>query len=111
MKMKNPLILAKYPNFFAILTPSEINSGDFMADTKDIYEAPEIDGFIGFLKVIACTEKKGNLPLLDKDQISIPETESEDRIWVAHLETDEEQKPIVTNGFVNLIGIKIPQKQ
>ena len=107
--MKNPLILAKYPNFFAILTPSEINSGDFMADTKDIYEAPEIDGFIGFLKVIACTEKKGNLPLLDKDQISIPETESEDRIWVANLENDYLGIPVVQNGFVNLIGISNPK--
>ena len=99
-------ILAKYPNFFAILTPSEINSGDFMADTKDIYEAPEIDGFIGFLKVIACTEQKGNLPLLNKEQISIPENENEEKIWVANLETDYSGIPVVQNDFVNLIGIR-----
>ena len=111
MTTKPIYILAKYTNFFAILIPSEINSGDFMADTKDIYEAPEIDGFIGFLKVVACTEQKGNLPLLNKEQIFIPEIVNNERIWVAHLETDEEQKPIVRNGFVNLIGIEIPQKQ
>jgi hypothetical protein len=109
--MKTMYILAKYPNFYAILTPSEINSGDFMADTKDIYEAPEIDGFIGFLKVVACTERKGNLPLLDSKQIFIPKIVNNERIWVAHLETDEEEKLKVRNGFVNLIGIEIPNKQ
>ena len=109
--MKTMHILAKYPDCYAILTPSEINSGDFMADTKDIYEAPEIDGFIGFLKVVACTKKKGNLPLLNSDQIFIPKIVNNERIWVAHLETDDEQKPKVRNGFVNLIGIEIPNKQ
>lgn len=103
-------ILAKYPNFFAILTPSEINSGDFIADTKDIYEAPEIDGFIGFLKVIACTEKKGKLPLLDKKQIYIPSTKNDERIWIANLETDYSDSPKVQNGFVNLIGIEVSNK-
>jgi hypothetical protein len=48
---------------------------------------------------------------LNKEQIFIPEIVNNERIWVAHLETDEEQKPIVRNGFVNLIGIEIPQKQ
>jgi hypothetical protein len=111
MKIKTIYLLAKYPNFFAILTPSEIQSGDFMADTKDVYQAPEIDAFIGFLKVIACTEKKGNLPLLDEKQIFIPANENKETVWIADIETDDSGFPKVQNGFVNLISINNKQQQ
>ena len=70
--MESKILLAEYDDCYALLTPKDIQAGDFMADTNGIYQAPEIDGFIGFLKVVACTKPKGDLPLIDKEQIFIP---------------------------------------
>ena len=110
--MKNTInyYLSKQSSCFAILANEEIKAGDFMADKNGIYECPEIDGFIGFLKVVACTTPKGNLPLIDKEQIFIPKIIENESIWVAKIEVDDLGYPKVRNGFVNLIGIEIPKK-
>ncbi len=104
-------LLAKYADCYALLSPEEIKGGDFMADKKGIYEAPEIDGFIGFLKVVACTARKGNLPLIYKEQVLIPKIIENESAWVAHIEVDDLGSPKVRDGFINLIGIEIPKKQ
>ena len=67
--MEFKYLLAEYDDCYALLSTKDIQAGDFMADMKCIYLAPEIDGFIGFLKVVACTKPKGNLPLIDEKQI------------------------------------------
>jgi hypothetical protein len=96
-----------YKDCFALLTPNNIEAGDFMADTNGIYEAPEIDGFIGFLKVVACTKPKGNLPLIDKEQIFIPNIVKNQKFWKAKIELDNLGLPKLRNGCINLIGIEI----
>jgi hypothetical protein len=104
-------ILAEYDDCYALLTPNDIHSGDFMADTNGIYEAPEIDGFIGFLKVVACTKPKGDLPLINESHIFIPSILKKEKFWVAKIEMDEVGSVKTRNGFINLIGIQIPQQQ
>jgi hypothetical protein len=96
-----------YKDCFALLTPNNIEAGDFMADTNGIYEAPEIDGFIGFLKVVACTKPKGNLPSIDKEQIFIPNIVKNQKFWKAKIEVDNLGLPKLRNGCINLIGIEI----
>jgi hypothetical protein len=108
---KTTYYLSKQSSCFAILINEEIKAGDFMADKNGIYECPEIDGFIGFLKVVACTEKKGNLPLIDEKQIFVPNQIKHEKFWVAKIEVDDLNLPKVRNGFINLIGIQIPKKQ
>jgi hypothetical protein len=105
--MSTTHILAMYKDCFALLTPNNIEAGDFMADTNGIYEAPEIDGFIGFLKVVACTKPKGNLPLIDKEQIFIPNIVKNQKFWKAKIEVDNLGLPKLRNGCINLIGIEI----
>ncbi len=106
--MEIKFILAKYDDCYALLSSSEIKGGeDFMADTKGIYQAPEIDGFIGFLKVLACTIEKGNTPLIKEDQIHIPVAENNEDCWRAIPELDETGLVKVENGFINLIKIEI----
>lgn len=107
--MENKHLLARYDDCYALLTRRDIQAGDFMADTNDIYQAPEIDGFIGFLKVVACTKPKGGLPLIDKKQIFIPTIINNQNCWVAKIELDDFGSPKVRNGFINLIGIEVPQ--
>ena len=109
MEEKKQYFLAKYDDCFAILTEEQPAFGGFMADKQKIYETPNVDGYIGFLKVVACTEQKGNLPLINKEQIFIPTTVSEERIWFAHLVIDDSGSLKIRNGFVNLIGIDIPK--
>lgn len=107
--MGNRFLLAKYSDCYALLSSAEIKGGEgFMADTKDIYEVPKIDGFIGFLKVVACTKKKGDLPLIDEAQIKIPIAMQDQDCWIANPQTDESGSLIVQGGFINLIGIHIP---
>jgi hypothetical protein len=110
--METKYLLAEYDDCYAllILNAEEVQAGDFISDTKGIYLAPEIDGFIGFLKVIACTKSKGDLPLLDEKQILIPDIVKHEKIWVASIELDDLNLPMVRNGFINLIGIKIPKQ-
>jgi hypothetical protein len=103
--MTNTHILAEYKDCYALLTPNDIEAGDFIADTNGIYEAPEIDGFIGFLKVVACTKPKGNLPLIDKEQILIPHIIKNQKFWGAKIEVDSLGLPKLRNGFINLIEI------
>ena len=102
-------LLAKYDDCYALLTTKDIEAGDFMADMNGIYEAPEIDAFIGFLKVVACTKPKGDLPLIDETQIFIPKHIKNEKIWGAKIEVNDLGSPTVRNGFINLIGIQIPQ--
>ena len=102
-------LLAEYDDCYALLTPKDIQAGDFMADMKGIYEAPEIDGFIGFLKVVACTKPKGDLPLIDEKQIFVPNSIRHQKFWGAKIEVDDLGSPKVRNGFINLIGIQVPQ--
>jgi len=102
-------LLAEYDDCFALLNFKDIKAGDYMADMKGIYEAPEIDGFIGFLKVVACTKPKGDLPLIDEKQIFIPKHIKYKKLWGAKIEVDDLNLPKVRNGFINLIGIQIPQ--
>jgi hypothetical protein len=102
-------LLAKYEDCYALLTTKDIQAGDFMADMNGIYEAPEIDAFIGFLKVVACTKPKGDLPLIDEKQIFIPNHIKTEKIWGAKIELNDLGSPTVRNGFINLIGIQIPQ--
>jgi hypothetical protein len=106
--MESKILLAEYDDCYALLTPKDIQAGDFMADTNGIYQAPEIDGFIGFLKVVACTKPKGDLPLIDKEQIFIPKIVKNEKFWKAKIELDDFDSPKVRNGFINLIGIEIP---
>jgi hypothetical protein len=103
--MKLEHLLAEYDDCYALLSPKDIQAGDFMADTQGIYQAPEIDGFIGFLKVVACTKPKGDLPLIDEKQISIPNHVRSKKLWGAILEVDDLGSPEVKEGFVNLIDI------
>lgn len=107
--MGNRFVLVKINECYAIINKSEIKSGDFMADKNGIYEAPEIDGFIGFSKVLACSLSKGNLPLIDARQIFIPSSMKSDEYWIARLELDEKESFKLRNGFVNLIGIEVPK--
>ena len=109
--MKTKYFLAEQDDCYVLLNTEEIKAGDFIADTKGIYEAPEIDGFIGFLKVVACTKTKGNLPLIDEKQIFIPNQIKHEKFWVAKIEVDDLNLPKVRNGFINLIGIQIPKEQ
>lgn len=109
--MNSKYLLAEYDDCYALLNTKEVKAGDFMADMKGIYEAPEIDGFIGFLKVVACTKPKGDLPLIDENQIFIPNYIKHIRLWGAKIEVDDLNLPKVRNGFVNLIGIQIPKEQ
>jgi len=103
-------LLAEYDDCFALLcTKKEINAGDFIADARYIYQAPEIDGFIGFLKVIACSKLYGDLPFIDENQIDIPNSVRHQKFWSARIEVDDLGSPKLNNGFVNLIGIKIPE--
>lgn len=107
-KMKTTFLLAKYSDCYALLDSSEIKSGQgFMADKKGIYEVPAIDGFIGFLNVVACTIKKGNLPLINESQIEIPDYLQNDPCWIADIELDEIGSVVVKDGFINLIEIII----
>jgi hypothetical protein len=106
--MEIKFLLAKYNDCYALLTSEEIQGGEgFMADTKGIYEVPEIDGFIGFLKVLACTIRKGNTPLIKEDQIKIPVSKDLEDCWIAIPELDETGLIRVENGFINLIGIEV----
>jgi hypothetical protein len=73
---------------------------------KGIYEAPEIDGFIGFLKVVACSKPKGKLPLLDETKIDIPKDIRYQKFWGAKVEVDDLDNPKVERGIVNLINIE-----
>ena len=82
-----------------------------MADSNGIYEVPAVDGFIGFLNVVACTIKKGDLPLIDQSQILIPTSMKEDGCWVAKVELDDADLAKVRNGFINLIGIQVPNTE
>ena len=109
--MESKILLAEYDDCYALLTSKDIQAGDFMADKRGIYKAPEIDGFIGFLKVIACTKPKGDLPLINENQIFIPNNIKHEKIWVAQIEVDDLNLPKVRNGFINLIGIQIPKEQ
>lgn len=109
LNMELKFILAKYSDCYALLTPKDIQAGDFMADMNGIYEAPEIDGFIGFLKVVACTKPKGDLPLIDEKQIFAPYSIKNPNFWGAKIELDDLGSPKVKNGFINLIGIQFPQ--
>lgn len=106
--MELKYILAEYDDCYALLVKKDIQPRDFMADDRGIYEAPEIEGFIGFFKVVACTEPKGNLPLIDQEQIFIPNNIKHQRFWVAKIELDDLGSPKVRNGFINLTGIVIP---
>ena len=108
--MNNNYLLAKQGDCYALLNKEEIKAGDFMADMNGIYQAPEIDGFIGFLKVVACAKPKGNLPLIDEKQIFGPDQIKHEKLWVAKIEVDDLNSPKVRNGFINLIGIQIPKK-
>jgi hypothetical protein len=105
--MEIKFLLAKYDDCYALLSSADIKGGDFMADTKGIYEAPEIDGFIGFLKVLACTVQKGNTPLIKEDQIEIPTSNELEDCWRAIPELDESGSLVVENGFINLIRIEV----
>jgi hypothetical protein len=110
-KMKTKFLLAKYSDCYALLDSSEIKSrGGFMADTKGIYEVPDIDGFIGFWNVIACTVKKGNLPLIKDTQIQIPTDMLDDKCWIVNIEMDEFGSVVVKDGFVNIIEVKVLKK-
>jgi hypothetical protein len=110
--MGGKLLLVEYDDCFALLsTKQEIKGGDYMADTRNIYKAPEIDGFIGFLKVVACSKLYGDLPLIDENQIDIPNSVRHQKFWGAKIEVDDLGEPKLNNGFINLIGIKIPEKQ
>ena len=104
--MEKKFLLAEYDDCFALLNFKDIKAGDYMADMKGIYEAPEIDGFIGFLKVVACTQPKGNLPLLDESKIEIPKKIRFQKFWSATVEVDDLGYPKVENGIVNLIYIE-----
>jgi hypothetical protein len=104
--MEKKFLLAEYDDCFALLNFKEIKSGDFMADMKGIYEAPEIDGFIGFLKVVACTTPKGSLPLIDANKIDVPKDIRYQKFWSATVEVDDLGCPKVENGIVNLIIIE-----
>ena len=106
MQKRKKLLLAEYDDCFALLNFKDVQAGDFMADMKGIYEAPEIDGFIGFLKVVACTKPKGNLPLLDEKKIEIPKDIRYQKFWCAKVEVDDLGYPKVENGIVNLINIE-----
>jgi hypothetical protein len=106
MEKTKKLLLSEYDDCFALLAFKDIEAGDFMADMKGIYEAPEIDGFIGFLKVVACTKPKGNLPLLDENKIDIPKNIRYQKFWEATVELNDVGSPKVENGFVNLINIQ-----
>jgi hypothetical protein len=108
--METKYFLAEYDDCYALLSTEEVQAGNFISDTKGIYLAPEIDGFIGFLKVVACTKPKGDLPLLDEKQIFIPNIVRHGKIWVATIELNDLNLPTVRNGFINLIGIKIPKQ-
>jgi hypothetical protein len=109
--METKYLLAEQDDCYALLNTDDVKAGDFMADMKGIYQAPEIDGFIGFLKVVACTKPKGDLPLIDEKQIFIPNHIKHKKLWVAKIEVDDLNLPKVRNGFINLIGIQIPKQQ
>ena len=109
--METKYFLAKQDDCYVLLNTEDIKKGDFMSDMKGIYEAPEVDGFIGFLKVVACTKPKANLPLINEKQIFIPNQIKHEKFWVAKIEVDDLNLPKVRNGFINLIGIQIPKKQ
>lgn len=111
MEEKKQYFLAKYDDCFAILTEEQPAFGGFMADKQKIYETPNVDGFIGFLKVVACSIKKGNLPLINIEQIFIPNSLQEQGIWLAEVQEDFSGNVKIFDGFINLIGIKIPQKK
>ena len=72
-------LLAKYDDCYALLTTKDIQAGDFMADMKGIYEAPEIDG-----KIFFTSEKK--LTIGDFVKVSIDSTMDYDLIGAV---TDE----------------------
>lgn len=110
MEEKKLYFLAKYDDCFAILTEEQPVFGGFMADKQKIYETPNVDGYIGFLKVVACTEQKGNLPLINKEQIFIPNYLQEQGIWLAEVQEDFSGNIKIFDGFINLIGITTPQK-
>jgi hypothetical protein len=55
--------------------------------------------------------KSDNLPLIDENQIDIPNSVRHQKFWSARIEVDDLGSPKLNNGFVNLIGIKIPEKQ
>ena len=103
--MENKYLLAEFDDCYALLsTQEEVAVGGFMADTNKIYEVPDIDGFIGFLKVIACTIPKGDLPLIEKRQIFIPNTVVNKKAVFVKVEETETGTLKVRNGFINLIG-------
>lgn len=106
--MRLVYFLAEHSDCYALLTSEEIKPKDFMADQNGIYEAPEIDGFIGFSKVVACTISKGDLPLIDAKQILIPLLAKNEKIWKTEVKIDESNNLKVTNGFIEILGIHTP---
>jgi len=97
--------LAEYSDCYALLSSQEIEPKDFMADQNGIYEAPEIDGFIGFSKVVACTIEKGNLPLIDAENISTLALSTNEKIWKVHVKHEDADNIKVTNGFIEITGL------
>jgi hypothetical protein len=103
--LTKPVILAQYKDCWALLTTEGIKPKDFMAGRKAIYEAPDIDGFIGFLKVIACSIKKGQLPLINEYQIIIPDFLKNEEFYKGLVEINQDGSLVINEGFVNLISI------
>ena len=53
-----------------ILSDDKIKVGDWITDTNKVYEAPEIDAFIGFKKIIASTDISLELPQIPQSFIN-----------------------------------------
>ena len=98
-------LLGRYDNCYALLANEEVKVGNFMANSKNIYKAPEIDGFIGFLKVVACSVEKGDLPLIDMDRIEIPVSIKSHGFWNCNVLLGSDNEIKVQDGFVELIKI------
>ncbi len=54
------------PHHLYLLSDDSIKGGDIMTDGKGIYDAPDIDGYIGFKKVVASTNQSLLLPGFEK---------------------------------------------
>lgn len=53
----NNLRLVNIKSEFFIISDEALSPGDWLCDRNGYYEAPEIDGFIGFRKIVATTKK------------------------------------------------------
>lgn len=98
---------------YFIFSEEEVVGGDWMADQNGIYKAPEIDGFIGFVKVIASTNKLEGLPLIDRTEVirKLPMTSPNVIVWNIALSTvkaykSSPEKPIVSWGYLKILNIK-----